>query len=118
MTAMAAAAAMGQLRVPQLTPGFSRRLKSQVAARKHGRAADHVATMVNALADALREKRELHVLTSDIQKASDEVPRAALWEALSLHGYITHPAGQAPPGLHRRHSQDAIWPGKHCSDNH
>ena len=60
---------------------------AQVAARKHGRAADHVATMTNALADASRARQELHVITSDIQKAFDEVPREALWEALSLHGY-------------------------------
>ena len=48
--------------------------------------ADHVATMVNALADASREGQELHVITSDIQKA--------LREALVLHGY--------PPELVRR----------------
>jgi hypothetical protein len=60
---------------------------AQVAARTHGRAADHVVTMVNALADALRESQELHVITSDIQKAFDEVPREALWEALDRHGY-------------------------------
>ena len=67
---------------------------AQVAARKHGRAADHVATMVNALAHAHRSGQELHVITSDIQKAFDEVPREALWEALRLHGY--------PPELIRR----------------
>jgi hypothetical protein len=50
--------------------------------------------MVNALADASREKQELHIVTSDIQKAFDEVPRAALREALTLHGY--------PPELVRR----------------
>jgi hypothetical protein len=57
----------------------------QVAARKHGRAGDHVATMTADVADAVRSSRELHIVTCDIQKAFDEVPRAALAEALARH---------------------------------
>jgi hypothetical protein len=57
----------------------------QVAVRKHGRAGDHVATMTAAMADAMHNSRELHIVTFDIQKAFDEVPHAALAEALTRH---------------------------------
>ena len=60
---------------------------AQVAARKGGRAADHVATMAAAIAHAHRTGQELHLLTCDIAKAFDEAPRAALLEALERHGY-------------------------------
>ena len=60
---------------------------AQVAARKGGRAADHVATMAAAIAHAHRTGQELHLLTCDIAKAFDEAPRAALLEALGRHGY-------------------------------
>jgi hypothetical protein len=46
-----------------------------------------VATMTAAKADAMRNSREQHIVTCDIQKAFDEVPRAALAEALSRHGF-------------------------------
>jgi len=61
--------------------------RAQVAARKHGRAGDHVAVMTTAIADAERTKRELHIVTCDIRKAFDDVPREALQEALALHGF-------------------------------
>jgi ribonuclease HI len=67
---------------------------AQVAARKGGRAADHVATMAAVIAHAHRTGQELHLLTCDIAKAFDEAPRAALLEALERHGY--------PPELIRR----------------
>jgi hypothetical protein len=61
--------------------------RAQVAARKHGRAGDHVAVMTTAIADAERTRRELHIVTCDIRKAFDDVPREALQEALALHGF-------------------------------
>jgi hypothetical protein len=59
----------------------------QKAARKHGGEGDHVATMTAAMADAMRYSRELRIVTRDIQKAFDELPRAALAEALTRHGF-------------------------------
>ena len=38
---------------------------------------------------ANRSGQPLHILTCDIQKAFDETPRAALGEAMRLHGYPT-----------------------------
>jgi len=52
--------------------------RSQVAARKHCRASYHVTVMATAIADAHRTKRELHIVTCDIRKAFDDVPREAL----------------------------------------
>ena len=40
-----------------------------------------------AIAEATAAGRELHIITCDIQKAFDAVPRYALWEAMELHGY-------------------------------
>jgi hypothetical protein len=92
----------------------------QVAARKHGRAGDHVATMTAGMADAVRNSRELHIVTCDIQKAFDEVPRAALAEALARHGFPQE-VGSAQ-GLHAAdvrwgHCQDPLWQGR-PSHNH
>jgi hypothetical protein len=61
--------------------------EQQLAARKNGRAADHVAVMAAAIAEATASGRELHIITCDIQKAFDDVPRHALWEAMERHGY-------------------------------
>jgi hypothetical protein len=62
-------------------------VREQVAARKGGRAGDHVAAMTTIIADATRAGKELHIVTCDIQKAFDEVPREALSEALRRHGF-------------------------------
>jgi hypothetical protein len=59
----------------------------QVAVRQGGRASDHAAVTVAALADARREGRELHVMTCDIQKAFDEAPREGVQEAMHVHGF-------------------------------
>ncbi len=61
--------------------------EQQLAARNSGRAADHVAVMAAAIAEALAAGRELHIITCDIQKAFDAVPQYALWEAMERHGH-------------------------------
>mmetsp|Transcript_31914 Transcript_31914/g.79580 ORF Transcript_31914/g.79580 Transcript_31914/m.79580 type:complete len:125 (-) Transcript_31914:134-508(-) len=61
--------------------------EQQLAARKSGRAADHVAVIAAAIAEALAAGRGLHIITCNIQKAFDAVPRYALWEAMERHGY-------------------------------
>jgi len=60
---------------------------AQAAARQGGQADLHATTLINVIAHAKRNGKELHVTTCDIAKAFDTVPPESINEALALHGF-------------------------------